>query len=764
MNDLRNAMIQSQINQHYPNARIVSYQDPDSGLQFYTEAQLQQLREDWFPLSCHIDPETDRLVFGGRSDVAHTYTIGETGAGKTTRFVMQSVRALACMPDKPSFLITDIHGEIIENLYPHLKQNGYTVRILNCDDPQHSDTYNPFEAMAKNCKQTGQIDTECHNMIRKIAEIIQPVQSTQDPIWDIGARSYTHGCILDKFEALIDGQIPLPCVTLYNIIENHYWLRRELGDHGSINHIPYYDRKPDTALSLQKMIATTENAEKTRRSYWGVVENHYDNFGQPSLYQLSSNSTIDVEEFLDTPTAIIVQSGASSCADHLVSLMVNDIYTAVVRKGRQQRSKRLSRPIHCFLDEFANCQIADGPSFIKMLTTSRKFGMHWHMLLQSDAQIERKYDTNIASIVRSNCTEIFLGSFDHDTAVRFAISCGKKTMESLATRLTQQAPVLECIDLLTADRLNLMEPGEVYVRSRRHPLLKTYYEAFYNCQEYAVSTDLDAIYPENNFDYTQTAFFPDDVNPVTDQDMVMLEYLNSNGPCQESALNSLMTPLQLRRSLLHLRTRNLIKQTDADDIAINITPWHMELLREQVRQRQEQERKKQQAKEARAKQAQQEVASDQTMPPVVHTEHSQSDDTDSLFSRLRPRTMDQVLRMPGFLTHSLENVVGYTCIPEELADNMMQIARGADAETLPSSVQAPRILKFEIIETFLGAHDFVTKEEWVAALQAEVQGLEKEGWFVDEIMQTFRDALKEIDADLTLGNILEIKRIIADTN
>ena len=108
MNDLRSAMIRQQIELHYPNACIVSCREADSGLKFYTQQQLQQLQADWFPLSCHLDPETGNLVYGGREDVVHTYTVGETGAGKTTRFVMQSIRALSSMPERPSFLITDI--------------------------------------------------------------------------------------------------------------------------------------------------------------------------------------------------------------------------------------------------------------------------------------------------------------------------------------------------------------------------------------------------------------------------------------------------------------------------------------------------------------------------------------------------------------------------------------------------------------------------------------------------------------------------------
>ena len=755
MKELRAAMIQKQIQQHYPNARIVSYTDPESGLIFYTEKQLKRVNSDWFPLACHKDSETGALVFGGRGDVAHTYTIGETGAGKTTRFVMQSIRALASMPNKPSFLVTDMHGEIIENLYAHLRKNGYEIKILNCDDPQRSDTYNPFAALVKTCRQTGQIDDEGHNMLRKIAEIIQPVESTQDPIWDMGARSYAHGCILDKFEALLAHEIPPQCITLYNIINSHYWLREKLGEKHDLCRIPYYARKPRTAMSVQKIISVTDNAERTRRSYWGVVENHYDVFGQTALYTLSSSSSIDVAEFIEKPTAIIVQSGSSACGDHLVSLMVSDIYNTIVRQGKKQRTKRLPRPIHCFLDEFANCHIADGPAFIKMLTTSRKFGMHWHMLLQSDAQIESKYDKNIASIVRANCTEIFLGSYDHDTADRFATACGQKTIESLSSRATQQVPVLEVTDLLTADRLNLMEPGWVYVRSRRHPLLCTYYEAFYNCREYIAPKDIDAIYPHNDFDYRQTAFTPDDLVIVGKKEMAVMEFVQRCGSCTETELTSLMSRTEVRQCLNSLLSAKLVKKEDGM-ISRNIPSWHLDLLKEWNASKEAAQNPSLTQKST----ADFGVFDALELMNVQFTEPPKR--ADSAKQLFQTDTMDTMLNLPLADRESLAEAENYTCIPEEICDNLQLIAKGQAPEDLDGAIQSGNLMKFEILEAFISANDFKRKEQWVKALHSEVQAIKQRGWFREKVLQSFDAALREIEEELTLSNIREIKKIIKD--
>ena len=244
-----------------------------------------------------------------------------------------------------------------------------------------------------------------------------------------------------------------------------------------------------------------------------MVENRYDAFGQTSLYQLSSNSTIDVKEMVDKPTAIFIQSGATNIGDHLISLMVNEIYNLAVRLGRERADKKLPRQLHCFLDEFANSNIADGPEFVRMLTTSRKFGMYWHILLQCDAQLDRKFDPAIARIIRANCTELFMGSNDHETMVRFAKSCGTKTVEALGSHVTGEAPMLESVDLITADRLNLLPEGHLYIKSNRRPLLYSYIEAFYRCPEFQPVADIHSVYPDNDFDFTTTAYYPDDIPP-----------------------------------------------------------------------------------------------------------------------------------------------------------------------------------------------------------------------------------------------------------
>lgn len=766
MTTLRGQIIEQHIADNYPNAKIVKHTDADSGLRFYAADELQSLNEDWFPLCCYKDVARGKVVYGGRDHVVHTYTEGETGAGKTTRFVMQSIRALSSMKVKPSFLIVDIHGEIIENLYPHLKENGYDIKILNCDDPQRSDTYNPFATMARDCLKNGALGNEQVNRIRKIAEIMQPVCSKNDPIWEIGARSYTNGCILDKFEDLIDGNIPADCLTLYNIIQNHYWLRSQLtSNYGSndLRSVAHYKGKDDAALSVQKMISVTNNSERTRSSYYGVIENRYDAFGQPSLYALSSDNTINISDFIQKPTVIVVQSGNTSIGDDLISLLMNDIYSQVVTIGKATASKHLPRNIHCFLDEFANCNIADGPEFIKMLTTSRKFGMFWHMILQCDAQLDRKFDPDIGRIIRANCTEIFMGSHDYDTTVRFARSCGQKTIEDLSSKAAPQMPNLVTVDLMTADKLSTTQEGYLYVKANRHPLLQTYIEAFYNCDEFRPAEDIRSIYPHNTFDYRQTLFTPDDLpKKIAPSQFAVLEHLGNETKSYQDLVDA-FPMYEMDELLRDLARRPLIDLLNQNRLRAHIDERTYALYKQQA------------AAAATANDFfdpylividddddEETVWNDNTdCPQDMSEEISEWFETASgtyekswyqdLTERLTQANAGDVVRCLSHLTS----------MPQPLFDLITEILRGSVShETYNDFRSILRPLKFEIIETFIAKNDFVKKGAWINAMATECTALEKADFLPPQIMTAFHDALTEIRDELTFSQIIEIKQLL----
>lgn len=73
----------------------------------------------------------------------------------------------------------------------------------------------------------------------------------------------------------------------------------------------------------------------------------------------------------------------------------------------------------------------------------------------------------------------------------------------------------------------------------------------------------------------------------------------------------------------------------------------------------------------------------------------------------------------------------------------------------------PNIYKFEIIERIITEVDFTTKDE-VLDFAKKVRDIALEKNISREIKDAFKNAYKEIDEELTLGNLREIKKIITD--
>ena len=120
MNSLRRDIIEQYINENFGNPKIIRYDDfNNSDLKYYNLEDLKDLDSNWFPLCAFKDEKTNKLVYGGSEKIVHTYIEGETGCGKTTRILIQSIKALSSMKSKHSILVVDPFGEIYENTYKH---------------------------------------------------------------------------------------------------------------------------------------------------------------------------------------------------------------------------------------------------------------------------------------------------------------------------------------------------------------------------------------------------------------------------------------------------------------------------------------------------------------------------------------------------------------------------------------------------------------------------------------------------------------------
>ncbi|MBE5758045.1 MAG: hypothetical protein E7345_03855 [Clostridiales bacterium] len=76
----------------------------------------------------------------------------------------------------------------------------------------------------------------------------------------------------------------------------------------------------------------------------------------------------------------------------------------------------------------------------------------------------------------------------------------------------------------------------------------------------------------------------------------------------------------------------------------------------------------------------------------------------------------------------------------------------------------PNIYKFEVIERIITEVNFTTKEEVVEFARKVRDYVLSKPDVSKEKKDAFKNAYKEIDEELTLGNLKEIKKIISGSN
>lgn len=69
---------------------------------------------------------------------------GSSGQYKSTSIVMRNV-----LEGITNDIILDVKGELLYKCGLKLKNDGYTIRVLNLKDPELSDRYNPFAYIEK---------------------------------------------------------------------------------------------------------------------------------------------------------------------------------------------------------------------------------------------------------------------------------------------------------------------------------------------------------------------------------------------------------------------------------------------------------------------------------------------------------------------------------------------------------------------------------------------------------------------------------------
>ena len=462
---------------------------------------------------------------------SHELYIGGTGSGKTTGCVEPQLRAISRQKNKPHLFLTDPKGELFDRNAQHLIDNGYKLYVLNFKNVARSDRWNPLldlydenmklKKVGKNIREISRtvpdsaermaprsaftdgvyysyagyafptyadvesyvisekdaITAKIDDLINQYTNMMIQVQSSKDPTWEYGAQDLLRGLIHFMLEDSLDSKkgFTRDHMTIKTIRDIYLQLKARIlsEDYGTKCSLDEHPLMKGKSQNTKRLMATAfANAPNTMKCYCGVFDTAISDWFQGHILSMTTGNTVDLSACDDQPFAIFVITRDYEKSDFKIAgLFIDWVYKTMLEKAESGES---TRPLHFMLDEFGNVpKIKD---FENKIATSRSRNIWFHLVLQSYAQLDLIYSPDTATIIRDNCNaQIFLGSQNIKTREMFSTECGRTYVPTLRSELDPQVNEIIDVPLIPTNALDLIKPGEMYIKRIYTPVIMARY-------------------------------------------------------------------------------------------------------------------------------------------------------------------------------------------------------------------------------------------------------------------------------------------------
>lgn len=428
----------------------------------------------------------------------HSIIIGTTRSGKTQTYVLPFIKLLASCQNistKQSMVINDPKGEILENTYDILKNNGYKIVVLNLRETDRTSYWNPLSFIIEEYVYA----KEHHTDMSKVNDYIDTMANTltynpdTDPIWPSSAKSLLKAMILYLLDMGYENNC-LDKVNMYSVYQMfiEYGSEDEVkvvnGAQVTVNKLDQLFKSLPMGSPAKAAYATSKFASgDMRSSIFATLADNISIFGSDEgIASLTSGNDIRFEDLVDNeqPTAIFMIVPDDRPTRHIIaSMFVNQCYTAMVEYLNRNRMQSLPRRVNFILDEF--CNMVRIPGMDNKITVSAGRNIIFHLFIQDLSQLDIKYKDE-AKVIRTSCGNfIYIYSLDPDTNDFVSKLLGNETKEfiaysgSLKEYVSQQSYQAIGRALMMPDELSVMEYGETVIKRQRMYPIKSTFDFFY---------------------------------------------------------------------------------------------------------------------------------------------------------------------------------------------------------------------------------------------------------------------------------------------
>lgn len=381
--------------------------------------QLDRKYRDKDPHNNAILTQNLRMSLNGRKHQRNLLQIvvGGSGAGKT-RYVVKPNLYEA----NASYIATDPKGELARSAVPLLLREGYTIRVIDLVDPEHSDCYNPFHYIRNDADVLKLIANFIRNTTPKNAH-------SNDPFWEKSEIALDSALMLyllheappeeQTMEMMLtmleygaakegDGDYQSPLDLLFEALEE------ENPNHIALRQYKVFKQAPsETAMSIL-ITASVRLAP----------------FTLPEVQRITSRDTMELEKLGERKQAVfcIIPDSNDASLNFLVGMLYTQAFQELYYQADKVHGGSLPIPVRLMFDEFANVALPDG--YARLQATMRSRNVMATIILQNISQLKALFKDDWEGIIGNADAFIYLGGNEQSTHKYVSELLGKETIQT----------------------------------------------------------------------------------------------------------------------------------------------------------------------------------------------------------------------------------------------------------------------------------------------------------------------------------------------
>ena len=341
---------------------------------------------------------------------------GGSGAGKTRFFAKPCL-----MNATSSYVVLDPKGEMLRDCGNLLKEQGYTIKVLDLINMEKSHCYNPFVYL--------KTDNDIQRLVTNLFKNTTPKGSqSQDPFWDQAASMLLLALVFYlHYEAPEDEQNFPMVMEMIRAGE----VREDMEDfHSPLDEL--FDRlemKNPEHIALKYYRNYRSGSAKTLKSIQITLVARLEKFNLESLAGITQTDEMDLWSIGEKKTVIFaVIPDNDSSFNFIVGMLYTQLFQQLYYQADQIHGGRLPVHVHFLMDEFANVALPD--EFDKLLATMRSREISVSIIIQNMAQLKALFEKQWESIV-GNCDEfLYLGGNEQSSHKYVSELLGKETIDT----------------------------------------------------------------------------------------------------------------------------------------------------------------------------------------------------------------------------------------------------------------------------------------------------------------------------------------------